>query len=223
MTYELFWVSGSPNSWRAMLTLAHKNVPYISRRLDPTSGESKTAEYLAINPRGKVPAIRHGETIVHESIAVMAFLEREFPEKPLFGTTSAETGLIWQRILEFNNYARDPMDDGVSRPLMRGQAISAAGDVRAAAAKSHAALVWMEFILSEQPYLAGAALSAADFAAIPNIKWLERVGTHKDAVALELALHDLVDLYPNVGKWIARIEALPAWDAAYPPHWRKAN
>jgi glutathione S-transferase len=43
----------------------------------------KAPEYLAINPMGKVPAIRHGETIVTEGAAICAYLADVFPDKGL--------------------------------------------------------------------------------------------------------------------------------------------
>lgn len=43
----------------------------------------KTPEYLAINPLGKVPAIRHGETVVTEAAAICAYLADAFPEAGL--------------------------------------------------------------------------------------------------------------------------------------------
>ncbi len=43
----------------------------------------KSAEYLAINPMGKVPAIRHGEIVVTEAAAICAYLADAFPEAEL--------------------------------------------------------------------------------------------------------------------------------------------
>src|SRR3546814_7500900 len=43
----------------------------------------KAVAYLAINQMGKVPAFRHGETIVNESAAICAYLADAFPEKNL--------------------------------------------------------------------------------------------------------------------------------------------
>ena len=220
MTYELYWVSGSPNSWRAMLTLEHKQIAYVSKRLDPTKGESKTPEYLALNPRGKVPTLRNGNFVLHESIAIMAYLDQVSAERPIFGTSPSETGLIWQRILEFINYARDPIDDGVSRPLMRGQGLAMSETVKPAAEAVHRALAWMDSVLSDNPFLAGERVSAADIAAIPNIQWLVRVGGHQDALALDLGLDDLTSSYRSVGRWVARLEKLPGYGEAYPPHWK---
>ena len=41
--------------------------------------EMKSPDYLAINPMGKVPAIRHGDTVVTENVAICAYLADAFP------------------------------------------------------------------------------------------------------------------------------------------------
>ncbi|WP_238984347.1 glutathione S-transferase [Billgrantia kenyensis] len=46
----------------------------------------KSSEYLAINPMGKVPAIRHGNTVVTEAAAICAYLAEAFPEAGLLPT-----------------------------------------------------------------------------------------------------------------------------------------
>jgi glutathione S-transferase len=43
----------------------------------------KDADYLAVNPMGKVPAIKHGDTVVTEAAAICAYLADAFPEKGL--------------------------------------------------------------------------------------------------------------------------------------------
>ena len=43
----------------------------------------KSPDYLAVNPMGKVPAIRHGETVVTEAAAICAYLADMFPDKGL--------------------------------------------------------------------------------------------------------------------------------------------
>ena len=43
----------------------------------------KGADYLAINPMGKVPAIKHGETVVTEAAAICAYLADMFPDRGL--------------------------------------------------------------------------------------------------------------------------------------------
>src|SRR5579863_7402722 len=46
-------------------------------------GTMKSPAYLAVNPMGKVPAIRHGDTVVTEAGAICAYLADAFPAKGL--------------------------------------------------------------------------------------------------------------------------------------------
>ena len=87
MAIELYWGSGSPFAWRVMLTLEVKKLAYESKLLEFSKGEHKTPAYLRLNPRGKVPTLKDGDFAVYESIAIMAYLDRKYPEPPLFGKT----------------------------------------------------------------------------------------------------------------------------------------
>ena len=53
--------------------------PYDIHLLSLTKGENREPAYLAINPMGKVPAIRHGDTIITEAAAICTYLADEFP------------------------------------------------------------------------------------------------------------------------------------------------
>ena len=52
--------------------------PYRTEILD-YAGSMKAPEYLAVNPMGKVPALRHGSTVVMEGSAIRAYLADAFP------------------------------------------------------------------------------------------------------------------------------------------------
>jgi glutathione S-transferase len=84
---EIYWISGSPFSWRVLLTAEVKGIPYEGKLLEASKGEHKTLEFLAINPLGRVPAIRDGNFTLHESLAIMVYLDRKYPNPPLFGRT----------------------------------------------------------------------------------------------------------------------------------------
>ena len=56
--------------------------PYEAVLLDYAT-TMKGSEYLAINPMGKVPAIRHGDTVVTEAAAICAYLADMFPDRGL--------------------------------------------------------------------------------------------------------------------------------------------
>ena len=99
--YEVFFISGSPPCWRVMLAMEVKGLGYEATRFDNAKGEQKNPEFLKINPRGHVPVLRNGETVVTESLAILAYLDRAHPEPALFGATAVDAGAIWQQILDF--------------------------------------------------------------------------------------------------------------------------
>ena len=55
--------------------------PYRTEIIDYATN-MKAPAYLAINPMGKVPALRHGETVVTEAAAICAYLADAFPPPP---------------------------------------------------------------------------------------------------------------------------------------------
>lgn len=57
--------------------------PYDLHVLKLAAGEQQAPEYRAVNPMGKVPALRHGETVVTEAAAICTYLADEFPQARL--------------------------------------------------------------------------------------------------------------------------------------------
>jgi glutathione S-transferase len=100
---EIYWISGSPFAWRVLLTAEVKGIPYEGKLLEASKGELKAPEFLAINPLGRVPAIRDGNFTLHESLAIMVYFDRKHPNPPLFGRTAEEAGHIFQCISEFSS------------------------------------------------------------------------------------------------------------------------
>ncbi|MGN6789600.1 MAG: glutathione S-transferase family protein [Rhodanobacteraceae bacterium] len=66
---------------RAMLE--ELGAPYDMVALNLKAGEQRTPEYLAINPMGKVPAIRHEDVLITEQPAILMYLADLYPEKNL--------------------------------------------------------------------------------------------------------------------------------------------
>jgi|SRR5450432_154914 len=220
MAIEIFWGSGSPFSWRVLLTLEAKGIPYESHLLELSRGDHKKPEYLALNPRGQVPTLRDGATIVYESIAIMAYLERKVPEVPLFGVTAEETGGIWRVICEAICYLDQPTEAFIL-PIYGGAVTPAqAEQVRAALPAIRNELSRLEAALQGRPWLATAALSAADLAVFPMVKSLLRAASKPAASAFEHGLTAFSARYPALAGWLMRVEELPGYERTTPPHWR---
>lgn len=63
--------------------LEELGAPYELQVLNMKAGEQRRPEYLAINPMGKVPALRHGGALITEQVAIFLYLADLFPEAGL--------------------------------------------------------------------------------------------------------------------------------------------
>ncbi len=63
--------------------LEELGAPYKLNVLNLKLGENRTSRYLAVNPAGKVPALRVGEAVITEQVAIYIYLADLFPEKGL--------------------------------------------------------------------------------------------------------------------------------------------
>jgi len=75
----------APNtrSFAALVLLEELGVPYRLHVLDFSKDEQLSPAYLAINPMGKVPALKHGDAVVTEQVAIALYLADLFAEKAL--------------------------------------------------------------------------------------------------------------------------------------------
>ena len=220
MTIEVYWGSGSPFAWSVLLALEVKRIPYKSQLLSFSAGDTKKPEFLAINPRGKVPAIRDGEYTLAESIAILAYVDAKYPEPPLFGRTPEETGRIWQCISDGMSYLQ-PAAEKVIHPLFRGGIAGREDQVREGAREVEEELARLTADLGDRPYLAADTLNAADLVIYPKLALFFRIAARDELKVLDLGFDGWRLRWPTIAGWFDRIAALPGYDRTYPPHWRE--
>lgn len=78
-----FFHAPNSRSGGARALLEELGVPFDMHVLNLKKGEQRQPEYLAVNPMGKVPAIRHGDALVTEQSAVFMYLGDLYPEAGL--------------------------------------------------------------------------------------------------------------------------------------------
>jgi GST-like protein len=69
-----FYYNLSPNPMKVALFLEEASLPYDPKPVDTRKGEQFSAEYLALNPNGKVPAIVDDRNVVFDSNAILLYL-----------------------------------------------------------------------------------------------------------------------------------------------------
>jgi glutathione S-transferase len=131
--------------------------PYRTEILD-YAGSMKAPDYLAINPMGKVPTLRHGDTIVTECAAICAYLAEVFPAAGLAPSPNSRQRGPYYRWLFF---AAGPIEAantnktlGVVVPIERAGMVGYGSQERTLAA--------VEDQLNRSEYIAGDRFTAAD-------------------------------------------------------------
>jgi len=80
---KLYGFYQSSNVYRARVALNLKGVAYEDVIVNVLKGGTKTAEYQALNPQAKIPALQDGDTIITQSLAIIEYLDEKFPDPPL--------------------------------------------------------------------------------------------------------------------------------------------
>ena len=75
----LFHWEPNANSGKPMLALMEKGVAFHSHYLDLLNFDQHRPDYLAINPQGTIPAMKHGNRVLTESTAIMEYVDEAFP------------------------------------------------------------------------------------------------------------------------------------------------
>lgn len=217
-------VSGAPIPWRVLCGLAFKGLRYEINYLQASKGEHKSPEFLKLNPRGTIPVLESDGIILRDSIAMLAWLDDQYPELPLFGDRPAHSARIWQATMETAEYLRAAQHAVFAPIFLQGKSMQsltgAERDDALAKVKSYREeLTRLEQLLDEDPFMAGVNVSAADAVAFPEIRTMQRAFETKldDMVALGLA--NLEVEFPKLKAWKERVEELPGMAKTLPPHW----
>jgi glutathione S-transferase len=78
----------------------------------------------------------------------------------------------------------------------------------------------IEARLSKSEWIVGDSFSAVDMMIFPGIQLLKRALEKPQAADLSSRFMPVEVNYPALGRWLARIAALPGYERTYPPHWR---
>ncbi|CAN5191754.1 glutathione S-transferase family protein [soil metagenome] len=116
----------------------------------------KAPEYLAINPMGKVPAIKHGDVVVTEVAAICAYLADAFPEAGL-APPPGDRGDYYRWLF----FAAGPVEAAVTNKSL-GVELPPGKSMMAGYGSFDAAMDGLEIAVTGKRYIAGDRFSAAD-------------------------------------------------------------
>jgi glutathione S-transferase len=193
----------SSNGRRVRLVAHHLGLTLDEELVDLAKGAHRQPAYLALNPNGKVPTLVDGDLKLSECYAIMIYLSEKSGKLALYPTslperTEVNRWLFWCAN-EWSPNLRKRNFELLVKPMLKlGSPDATRLQEAETEFKQHARI--LDGQLADRSYVLGAAISLADYALAASL-------ATSGPVALSLAE------FPNVQRWLASIEQLPAWKA----------
>lgn len=190
---QLYWAPRT-RSFTALWMLEEAGQPYERVLTDITIGAQKATDYLAINPMGKVPALRDGDASLGEAAAICAYVAERCPEAklaPEIGDPKRAKYLYW---LFFAPSCIEPAVVQIATKLEMSSVSAGWGE---------ATRVFdvLDQALARGPWILGETFSAADVAIGSGLNFAVR-------------LFKMVPSRPSFDAYLARCLARPAFRRA---------
>ena len=192
--FTVYGMADSGNCYKVKLALEALAQPYRWVEVDSTKGGTRTPEFLAMNPNGKVPTLQLEDgSYLPESNAILWYLAEGTPLLPADRAGRARA-LQW---MFFEQYSHEPYI-AVARFIRRylPENSPRRAELPRLEERGNQALAVMQQRLAQEPWFAGGRYTVADIALYAY--------THCAADGgFDLAR------YPAVGAWLARVKAQP--------------
>jgi glutathione S-transferase len=193
---------GSPGSaaMAPMAVLEHVGAPYDWVRVDLDAGEHQQPEFLALNPKGRVPVLIDGTTTLTESAAICLHLAERFPQAgllPAVGTLERTRAYEW--LFYLSNTLQVALIDWW-HPVWLTRDADAQDAVKAGAEKRIGIcfeLIDAKLAAAANPYCLGAQLTVVDYFLHMAARWSRYLVTPAYA-------------YPAIKRTTDAVRALPA-------------
>ena len=189
-------MTASGNCFKVRLLLEQLGHPYRWIEVNSAAGETRTPDYLAMNPNGKVPLLELSDgRLLAESNAILCFLAEGSALWPLDAWHRAQA-LQW---MFFEQYSHEPYI-AVARFIMGWLPEDSArrADLPRLHERGYQALDVMEKQLLNRDFLVESGYSVADIALYAYTHDAHRGGFDLQA-------------YPAIRAWLARVEATPGF------------
>jgi glutathione S-transferase len=201
---RLYRAPYSTNVERVAIALAHKGLEVESVVIN----YADRSAVEAVSGQGLVPVIVDDGEVVVDSTAILRHLDERYPDRPLFPADPARRAEadvflewlneVWKQPPNTINVMLDAPEPDRARIAALGARIMAWVEV-------------FERLLTGRDHLLGDALSAADCAAYPFLKFArgDLPPDDDDRFHAILAEHQSIDGHPRLAGWIERMQALP--------------
>jgi glutathione S-transferase len=182
-------------------------VSYEPSMIKLHKGEQKSPDYLAINPRGQVPVLVDGTTVVTQIVAICNYIHEKYPAAALLPSEPVAKAKV-QSIFAWMNNTVHPAFTHFFMPSK-----FTSDEVAQTAIKTHAASQYRELLeelqaivvdLKDQPWFSGQQLGPVDAYALTLLRWGGFLGVNPETLPALWAHVQKVAAHPAVAKVIER-------------------
>jgi glutathione S-transferase len=202
MTIALYYSPGAC-SFAPHVALLEAGCDFELRKFSTSDRSNYSAEYLAVNPKGRVPALRIDGFTLTENPAILAYLGRKYPEAKLYPSSADQSEA---RCLELLAWSSNTVHVAFAQILRPERFVERAEHFPPVVSSGHAnfqrCLADIEAHLQLQPYAVGAAFTVVDPFWLVFYRWGIRQG------------YDMKSIYPKYTNYIERLEQRPSVTAA---------
>jgi glutathione S-transferase len=169
------WGVGTSRTMRAHWMLMELGLEYEFHPIRSRTGETQTEEFLRLNPRHKIPVLRHGSFVLTESAAIIQYLSETFNDRDAIYVPTGAAGRA--EVNEWCYFIISELDAGSLNLVRRHEGlrhIYGEAPVAVECAKTyflHNLEAMASRIGGENPYLLGTRLSIADILLVTCLDW----------------------------------------------------
>ena len=160
-----FWTNPMSRGQIAHWMLEELGQPYQTNWLDWGPTGNKSVQFLAVNPMGKVPTIRHDGKVVTEAAAICLYLADAFPQAGL-----KPSGAALADYYRWTIFASGPVEQAVTARAL-GWQVPEGRDSMAGFGSFDAAIGALDRALADRPYVCGDTFTAADVYVGSTVDW----------------------------------------------------
>jgi glutathione S-transferase len=202
----IFYYAPQTVSVASHIALEEASASYEARTLDFGKTEQRSAEYLQINPKGRVPALVTDRGIITETPAILAYIAQVYPEA---GLAPLDDPFAFAEIQAFNNYLCATVHVAHAHKLRGSRWVDDEAAIEAMKQKVPQTMAeCFELIETEMfrgPWVMGDNYSISDCYLFTISRWLEGDGVE-------------VERFPRVADHARRMRERPAVQRVMPLH-----
>jgi glutathione S-transferase len=160
-------------SIRARWTLQELGVAFDAVSVNLLAGEHRTAEFLAINPAGKVPVLVDGDTVLSESIAIAVYLADKFPERGFIPSDPGARAQVMRWLLFTTTELEQPLWRMARHTFIYPEEQRLTADAALARDEFAAMAKVVERHMEGRDYVVGDRATVADFVLGYTLDWAQ--------------------------------------------------